>query len=109
MHDAAVNRKLVPVRKPNRISTSSGQHNLSRTSLSGSPKETLGTLNSVLGLQALEVFSDEADHVLCRGWRTEDRGTTLLAVFPGAEHPAPARLQELAHEYGPREKIVLPA
>ena len=95
--------------EPNRDSTRSGRYNLSNTSLSGSVKETFGTLNPVPGLQALQVLSDDGDRVLCRDWRSEDRARTLLAVFPGTERPAPASLKELAHEYGLRDKIVLPA
>jgi predicted ATPase len=73
--------------------------------LSGSAKETLGTLNPVPGLQALQVLSDDGDRVLCRGWRSEDRATSLLAAFSSAERPAPASLEKLAHEYGLREEI----
>jgi PAS domain S-box-containing protein len=73
--------------------------------LSGSVKETLGTLNPVPGLQAQQVLSDDGDRVLCRGLRSDDRATALLAVFSSAEHPAPVSLEKLAHEYALREEI----
>jgi serine/threonine protein kinase len=78
---------------------------LYNTSLSGSVKETLDTLSPVPGLQALQVLSNDGDRLLCRGCRSEDRTTALLAVFSGAEHPAPASLEKLAHEYGLREEL----
>src|SRR5262249_32200750 len=40
-------------------------------------------------------LSGDGDRVLCRGWRSQDPATTLLAVFPGTERPAPASLKEL--------------
>src|SRR2546427_8011096 len=56
-------------------------------------------------LAGLQVLSDDGDRVLCRGWRSEDSASARLAVFPAAEHPAPANLDRLAHEYGLREEL----
>src|SRR6266511_415559 len=56
-------------------------------------------------LAALQVLSDDGERVLCRGWRSEDSASARLAVFPAAEHPAPASLDRLAHEYGLREEL----
>ncbi len=43
----------------------------------------------------------------CRGWRLDDDGQrkAVLAVWPAAEHPAPASLDRLAHEYGLKDEL----
>src|SRR6266478_3193181 len=56
-------------------------------------------------LAGLQVFSDDGERVLCRGWRSEGNPSARLAVLPAAEHPAPASLDRLAHEYGLREEL----
>ncbi len=56
-------------------------------------------------LAGLQVLSDDGERVLCRGWRSEGNASARLAVFPAAEHPAPASLDRLAHEYGLREEL----
>ena len=56
-------------------------------------------------LAELQVLSDDGERVLCRGWRSEDSASARLAVFPAAEHPAPASLDRLAHEYGLRDEL----
>ncbi len=56
-------------------------------------------------LAGLQVLSDDGERVLCRGWRSEGNASARLAVFPVAEHPAPASLDRLAHEYGLREEL----
>src|SRR6266516_480983 len=56
-------------------------------------------------LAGLQVLSDDGERVLCRGWRSEGNPSARLAVFPAAEHPAPASLDRLAHEYGLREEL----
>src|SRR6266536_5923306 len=56
-------------------------------------------------LAGLQVLSDDGERVLCRGWRSEDSASARLAVFLAAEHPAPASLDRLAHEYGLREEL----
>src|SRR6266498_4408146 len=56
-------------------------------------------------LAALQVLSDDGERVLCRGWRSEGSASARLAVFPAAEHPAPASLDRLAHEYGLRDEL----
>src|SRR6266511_2148544 len=53
----------------------------------------------------LQVLSDDGERVLCRGWRSEDSASARLAVFPAAEHTAPASLDRLAHEYGLRDEL----
>src|SRR5882724_2514768 len=56
-------------------------------------------------LAGLQVLSDDGERVLCRGWRSEGNAGPRLAVLPVAEHPAPASLDRLAHEYGLREEL----
>src|SRR5438034_6304306 len=56
-------------------------------------------------LAGLHVLSDDGERVLCRGWRSEDSASARLAVFPAADHPAPASLDRLAHEYGLRDEL----
>src|SRR5881394_4286085 len=59
----------------------------------------------VKALAGLQVLSDDGERVLCRGWRSEGNPSARLAVLPAAEHPAPASLDRLAHEYGLREEL----
>src|SRR3989441_2878711 len=56
-------------------------------------------------LAGLQVLADDGERVLCRGWRSEGNASARLAVLPVAEHPAPASLDRLAHEYGLREEL----
>src|SRR5260370_40138984 len=56
-------------------------------------------------LAALQVLSDDGERFLCRGGRSEGNASARLAVIPVAEHPAPASLDRLAHEYGLREEL----
>src|SRR2546426_1082686 len=56
-------------------------------------------------LAGLQVLSDDGERVLCRGWRSEGNPSARLAVLPAAEHPAPASLDRLAHEYGLRDEL----
>ena len=45
--------------------------------------------------------------VFCRGWRLGADGhrIAVLAVLPAAEHPPPATLDRLAHEYGLKDEL----
>ena len=53
------------------------------------------------GDSTFQVLWEDGDRVFCRGWRLGADGnrSTVLAVLPAAEHPAPATLDRLAHEY----------
>src|SRR5262245_42841719 len=53
----------------------------------------------------LVVLTQSGDRILCRGWRADGGGGAVLAVFPAAEHPAPACLERLAHEYGLKDEL----
>src|SRR5271168_4072015 len=47
----------------------------------------------------LQVLWEDAERVFCRGTSHGDDTTPVLAVLPATEHPAPAVLNRLAHEY----------
>ena len=54
-----------------------------------------------------QVLWEDGDRVLCRRWRPEADGncSTVLTVSPAAEHPAPATLERLTHEYGLKDSL----
>jgi PAS domain S-box-containing protein len=53
-----------------------------------------------------EVLWEDGDRVFCRVWRrSPDGDRDVLAVLPAAEHPAPATLDRLNHEYGLKDEL----
>jgi len=50
---------------------------------------------------------EDGERVFCRGWRpgAEGKRSAVLAVLPAAEHPPPASLDRLAHEYGLKDEL----
>jgi PAS domain S-box-containing protein len=54
-----------------------------------------------------QVLWEDGDRVFCRGWRpgTDGNRSAVLAVRPIAEHPPPAVLERLAHEYGLKDEL----
>src|SRR5258708_3948750 len=54
-----------------------------------------------------EVLWQDGERVVCRRWRDGANGDrqSVLAVLPSAEHPIPANLTRLAHEYGLRDDL----
>ena len=56
---------------------------------------------------APQVLWEDGERVLSRGWRLDADGNrcAVLVVLPAAEHPRPATLDRLAHEYGLREEL----
>src|SRR5580704_14087731 len=54
-----------------------------------------------------EVLWEDDDYVFCRGWRLGADGnrSAVLAVLPATEHPAPATLDRLNHEYGLKDDL----
>jgi energy-coupling factor transporter ATP-binding protein EcfA2 len=67
-------------------------------------------LSSRLGAEGeddLQILWEDGERVLCRGWRLGADGnrTTVLAVLPAVEHPPPASLDRLAHEYGLKDEL----
>jgi PAS domain S-box-containing protein len=59
------------------------------------------------GVSRLTVLLEDGERVLCRGWRDDgdSDGTAVLAVLSASEHPAPAFVDQLAHEYGLRDEL----
>jgi predicted ATPase/signal transduction histidine kinase len=53
------------------------------------------------GLSNFQVVWEDGDRVFRRGWRLDTDGnrSTILTVSPEAEHPAPATLDRLSHEF----------
>jgi PAS domain S-box-containing protein len=60
-----------------------------------------------IGDGALEVLSEDSERVLCRGWRDLGDGglTAVLAAHSGSEHPTPAFIDRLAHEYALKDEL----
>jgi PAS domain S-box-containing protein len=59
------------------------------------------------GVTRLTVLLEDGERVLCRGWRDHDDGdgATVLAVLSASEHPPPAFVDQLAHEYGLKDEL----
>jgi hypothetical protein len=59
------------------------------------------------GMTDLQVLWEDADHALCRGRRFDQAGgpTSVLLVFPSAEHPSSAVLNRLVHEYDLKDEL----
>ena len=57
------------------------------------------------GNSGFEVVCKDGEPVFCRGNSHGDDTTLVLAVQPAAEHPTPATLDRLAHEYGLKEEL----
>ena len=55
----------------------------------------------------LQVLWEDGERVFCRGWLRDADGSrrAVLAVLPAAEHPSPATLDRLAHEFGLRDDL----
>src|ERR1700722_16443636 len=55
----------------------------------------------------LTVLLEDGERVLCRGWRGDGdgNGTAGLAVLSASEQPAPAFVDQLAHEYGLKDEL----
>lgn len=53
-----------------------------------------------------QVLWEDGERVFCRGVRHANSDlSAVLAVLPAAEHPAPATLDRLAHEYGLKSEL----
>ena len=59
------------------------------------------------GVSRLTVLLEDGERVLCRGWRDDGDGdgTAVLAVLSASEHPTPAFVDQLAHEYGLKDEL----
>src|SRR6202049_479217 len=59
------------------------------------------------GVSRLTVLMEDGERVLCRGWRDDGDGdgTAVLAVLSASEHPTPAFVDQLAHEYELKDEL----
>src|SRR5690242_7950918 len=59
------------------------------------------------GARSFRVLWEDGDRFFCRGHRQSADGDrdTVLAVLPATEHPPPASLDRLAHEYGLKDEL----
>src|SRR3974390_1639326 len=55
----------------------------------------------------LELLSDDGERILCRGLMADREGAdrSVLLAIPAADHPPPAALDRLAHEYALRYEL----
>jgi PAS domain S-box-containing protein len=55
----------------------------------------------------LQVLWEDGERIFCRaaGYAGNGGRPTVLAVFPTGEHPTPAALNRLAHEYGLKDEL----
>src|ERR1700721_3377103 len=56
------------------------------------------------GSANFQVLWEDGERIFCRGAGHGDR-SAVLAVFPAREHPTPATLNRLAHEYGLKDEL----
>jgi PAS domain S-box-containing protein len=56
---------------------------------------------------SLNASWEDGEFVFCRAWRraADGKRDAVLVVHPAAEHPAPATLDRLAHEYGLKDEL----
>ncbi|HXO69942.1 MAG TPA: serine/threonine-protein kinase PknK, partial [Bradyrhizobium sp.] len=61
----------------------------------------------VSGVSRLTVLFEDSERVLCRGWRGngDGDGTFVLAVLSASQQPAPAFVDQLAHEYALKDEL----
>ena len=54
-----------------------------------------------------QVLWEDGERVICRGWcqHADGHRFAVLAVAPAVEHPSPATLDRLAHEYGLKDEL----
>ena len=59
------------------------------------------------GDRNFRVLWEDGDRIFCRGYRRSTDGGrhTVLAIVPATEHPTPASLDRLAHEYSLRDEL----
>ncbi|HMJ41191.1 MAG TPA: serine/threonine-protein kinase PknK, partial [Pseudolabrys sp.] len=59
------------------------------------------------GPDGLAVLCEDGERVLCRGWRDDgdDDRKAVLAALSGSEHPSPAFVDRLAHEYALKDEL----
>ena len=63
-------------------------------------------LNGTYSDSGSQVYWEDGERVLCRGWRAGENGDRIavLVVRPAADHLSRSSLDRLTHEYGLRPK-----
>jgi len=57
------------------------------------------------GSANFQVLLEDGERVFCRVGSHANADGSVLAVLPAAEHPTPATLNRLAHEYGLKDEL----
>jgi hypothetical protein len=58
------------------------------------------------GANSLQILWEDSERAFCRQVSHADAGrTAVLVVVPVAEHPSPASLDRLAHEFGLKDEL----
>ncbi len=52
-----------------------------------------------------ETLREDEEFAFCRGRRDDGELPTILLITPSSEHPVPANLERLAHEYSLRDEL----
>src|SRR5712671_754845 len=64
------------------------------------------TVFDTRGSSSFQMLWEDGERVFYRGVsRADPDGPSVLTVLPAAEHPTPATLERLAHEYGLKEEL----
>jgi len=58
-----------------------------------------------LSRYAFETLREDEEFVLCRGRRDQGEPATILSIAPVSEHPVPAILERLEHQYALRDEL----
>src|SRR5258707_15766090 len=60
-----------------------------------------------LSRYAFETLRQDEEFAFCRGRRDDGQLPTILLVAPVSEHPVPAIMPRLVHQYTPPVKLIL--
>jgi hypothetical protein len=58
-----------------------------------------------LSRYAFETLREDEEFALCRGRKDQGEPATILSIAPVSEHPAPATLERLEHQYSLRDEL----
>src|SRR5260221_8623883 len=58
-----------------------------------------------LSRYGFETLGEDEELVLCRGRRDQGEPATILSIDPVSEHPVPAILERLEHQYALRDEL----
>src|ERR1700739_4158107 len=58
-----------------------------------------------LSRYAFETLREDEEFALCRGRKDQGEPATILSIAPVSEHPVPATLDRLEHQYSLRDEL----